>query len=133
MPCCFVTSLLSHNLVKVNYLNHIIFTGASTLFSFALYYLFYFVVWDTNGRAIVITHVLLPSFVATIITAPLIFCLTRFISSKFGLEQKEELDEAVDTAVDKANEERRKRKTIHLKKNKYIKKIDKENEKNKPE
>ena len=129
MPCCFIASLLSHNLIKVNFLNHIIFTGAAALFSFSLYYLFNFVIWHTEGRAIVITNILLPSFIATIITAPLMFYLTRLIASKFGLEQNEDLDEAVEEAVDKANEDRRSKKIINIKNNKYIKELDKEKRK----
>ncbi len=130
MPCCFITSLLSHNLIKVNFLNHLIFTGVTALLSFSLYYLFNFVIWHTEGRGIVITAILIPSFIATVITAPLMFFLTRFTATKFGLEHNEDLDEAVEEAVDKADEERRSKKILNLKKNKYIKELDKEKRKN---
>ncbi len=131
MPCCFITSLLSHNLIKVNFLNHLIFTGVTALLSFSLYYLFNYVIWNTERRGIIITSILLPSFIATLLTAPLMFFLTRFIASKFGLEENEQLDEAVEEAVDKAEEKRRSKKILNIKNNKYIKELDKETKRNK--
>lgn len=58
------------------------------------------------------------------------FFLTRITASKFGLEHNEDLDEAVEEAVDKADEERRSKKILNLKKNKYIKELDREKRKN---
>lgn len=129
MPCCLIVSLLSHNLIKVNFLNHIMFTGGTVLISFALYYLFNFVVWDIPGRSIIILNILLPSFIATIVTAPLMYFFTKFLASRFGLEQNENLDEAVEEAVDKADEEKKNRRVFSIKKNKYIKEIEKERQK----
>lgn len=130
MPCCFVTSLLSRNLIKVNVLNHILFTGGTTLISFSLYYLFNYVIWNISNREIIITRILLPSFIATLVTAPMMYFLTRFLANKLGFEQNEELDEAVEEAVDIAEETRanEKKKTFD-KKNKYIREIEKENSK----
>ncbi|MBD5115488.1 MAG: hypothetical protein HDT46_09885 [Ruminococcaceae bacterium] len=128
MPCCFITSLFSRNLIKVNILNHLLFTSGTTLFSFSLYYLFNYVIWSADGRWLIVTKILLPSFIATLITAPLIYWITKFIASKFGLEQNENLDEAVEEAVDKAEEKRKSKRIINVdKKNKYIKDLEKEN------
>lgn len=126
MPCCFLTSLLSRNLIKANLLNHLLFTGGTALFSFAMYYLFNYVIWSTEGRELILTKILLPSFAATLVTAPLMYFLTRFLASKFGQEQSENLDEAVEEAVDKADEERKRRRVLNVKKNnKYIKDLEK--------
>lgn len=126
MPCCFLTSLLSRNLIKANLLNHLLFTGGTALFSFAMYYLFNYVIWSTEGRELILTKILLPSFAATLVTAPLMYFLTRFLALKFGQEQSENLDEAVEEAVDKADEERKRRRVLNVKKNnKYIKDLEK--------
>lgn len=130
MPCCFLTSLLSRNLIKVNILNHLLFTGGTALFSFAMYYLFNYVIWSTAGRELILTKILLPSFAATLVTAPLMYFLTRLLASKFGQEQNENLDEAVEDAVDKADEERKRRRVLNVdKNNKYIKDLEKKNTK----
>ena len=76
------------------------------------------------------TKILLPSFAATLVTAPLMYFLTRLLASKFGQEQNENLDEAVEDAVDKANEERKRRRVLNVdKNNKYIKDLEKKNTK----
>lgn len=104
MPCCFLTSLFSRNLIKVNFLNHIIFTAVTTLFSFSMYYLFNFVIWNTAGRDIIITSILLPSFIATFVTAPPIYFLVKLISNKLGLEDNIDLNEAMEEIVEKREE-----------------------------
>lgn len=104
MPFCFLTSLFSRNLIKVNFLNHIIFTAVTTLFSFSMYYLFNFVIWNTSGREIIITNILLPSFIATFVSAPPIYFLIKLISRKFGLEDNISLNEAMEEVVEKREE-----------------------------
>lgn len=104
MPCCFLSSLLSRNLIKVNFLNHIIFTAVSTLFSFSMYYLFNYVIWNTSGREIIVTKILLPSFIATVITALPIYLLIKFISRKLGLEENVDLNQAMEELVDRREE-----------------------------
>ena len=108
MPCCFLTSLFSRNLIKVNFLNHIIFTAVSTLFSFSMYYLFNFAIWNTLGREIIITKILIPSFIATVLTAPPIYLLIKFISRKLGLEENVDLNEAMEEIVDRREEREKK-------------------------
>ncbi|MCM1054265.1 MAG: hypothetical protein NC394_01975 [Bacteroides sp.] len=128
MPCCFITSLFSRNLIKVNMLNHLLFTGGTALISFSLYYLFNYVIWSTEGRGLIVTKILLPSYAATLVTAPLIYLLSKFIASRFGLEQNENLDDAVEEAVDKAEEKKKSRRVLNVdKNNKYIKDLEKEN------
>lgn len=104
MPCCFFTSLLSRNLIKVNFLNHIFCTAVSTLLSFAAYFLFNYIIWNTVGREIVLVRILIPSFFATVITAPLMYFLTKFISGKLGLNDTINLNEAVEDVVEKTEE-----------------------------
>lgn len=104
MPCCFFTSLLSRNLIKVNFLNHIFCTAASTLFSFASYFLFNYIIWNTAGREIVLVRILIPSFFATVVTAPLMYFLTKFISGKLGLDDTININDAVEDVVEKTEE-----------------------------
>ena len=104
MPCCFLTSLFSRNLIKVNFLNHIIFTAASTLISFSMYYLFNYAIWNTEGREIIISKILIPSFFATVITALPIYLLIKLISRKLGLEENLDLNEAMEEIVEKREE-----------------------------
>lgn len=87
MPCCFLSSLLSRNLIRVNFVNHIIFTTASMLIIFFMHYLFNYMIWNTSGREIIIFRVLIPSFIATVVTAPLMYFLSRFICAKLGTEE----------------------------------------------
>ena len=108
MPCCFFTSLLSRNLIKTNFLNHIFCTSASTLLSFAAYYFFNYIIWNTQGRSIILLRILIPSFFATVITAPLMYFLTKFIAGKLGLADTININEAVEDVVEKAEDSREK-------------------------
>ena len=104
MPCCFLTSLFSRNLIKVNFLNHIIFTAAAALVSFSMYYLFNFAIWNTVGREIIITKILIPSFIATVVAAFPVYLLIKLISRKLGLEENIDLNEAMEEIVEKREE-----------------------------
>lgn len=104
MPCCFLTSLFSRNLVKVNFLNHIIFSGITALFSFLMYFLFYYVIWNMAGREIIVLKVLLPSLGATILTAPLMYLLSKLLSRKLGLENEINLSESLGGKQEAAEE-----------------------------
>lgn len=101
MPCCFFASLLSRNLIKVNFLNHIICTSVSTLFSFAFYYLFNYIIWNTAGREIILFKILIPSFFATAVTAPLMFFLIKLIAGQLGLADTVNINEVVEEVVEK--------------------------------
>ncbi len=105
MPCCFLASLFSRNLVKVNFVNHILFTAASTLFSFGMSFLFNYVIWNTADRSIIITEILIPSFFATVLTAPLVYFLIKFISGKFGLTNDPGFENALEEMEEKAQEQ----------------------------
>ncbi len=104
MPCCFLTALFSRNLIKVNFLNHIVFTAVTTLFSFSMYFLFNYAIWSTPGREIIISRILLPSFIATFVSAPLIYFFVKFISRKLGLDDNMDLNEAMEEIVEKGEE-----------------------------
>lgn len=105
MPCCFLTSLFSRNLVKVNFLNHIIFSGITALFSFLMYFLFYYVIWNMAGREIIVLKVLLPSLGATILTAPLMYLLSKLLARKLGLENEINLSESLGGKQEAAEEQ----------------------------
>ncbi len=104
MPCCFLTSLFSRNLIKVNFLNHIMFTAVATLFSFSMHFLFNYAIWNLPGREIIALKVLLPSLGATVLTAPLMYLLSKLLARKLGLENEINLSESLGTAQDTAEE-----------------------------
>lgn len=107
MPFCFLVSLLARNLIRVNFVNHLISTVITTLFSFSMFYLFNYVIWNISNREIVITSVLLPSFIATVLTAPLMYFLSRLIWRKLSPEDSSDLIEAVEEAAENADESKK--------------------------
>lgn len=109
MPFCFLVSLLARNLIRVNLLNHLISTVITTLVSFSMYFLFNYVIWNVSSREIVITSVLLPSFIATVVTAPLMYLLSRLIWRKLTLDDSSDLMEAVEEAAENAEESKKER------------------------
>lgn len=109
MPFCFLVSLLARNLIRVNLVNHLISTVITTLFSFFMYYLFNYVIWNVSSREIVITSVLLPSFIATVITAPLMYLLSKLIWRKLTLDDSSDLIEAVEEAAENSEDSKKER------------------------
>ncbi|MCH5200879.1 MAG: rod shape-determining protein MreD [Oscillospiraceae bacterium] len=109
MPFCFLVSLLARNLIRVNFVNHLIATAITTLFSFSMHYLFTYVIWDVSSREIVILNVLLPSFIATVVTAPLMYLLSRLIWRKLTLDESSDLREALEEAAESADESKKER------------------------
>ena len=107
MPFCFLVALFSRNLIRVNFINHLISTVITTLFSFFMFYLFNYVIWNTSNMEIVITSVLLPSFIATVLTAPLMYFLSRLIWRKLSLDDSADLIEAVEEAAENAEESKK--------------------------
>lgn len=107
MPFCFLVSLLARNLIRVNFVNHLISTVITTLFSFFMFYLFNYVIWDISNREIIISTVLLPSFIATAVTAPLMYFLSRLIWRKLRLDDSSDLIEAVEEAAENAEESKK--------------------------
>ena len=109
MPFCFLVSLLARNLIKVNFVNHLISTAVTTLFAFFMYYLFHYVIWDISSKEIVISYLLLPSFIATVITAPLMYFLSRLIWRKLRLDDSSDLLEAVEEAAENVEDPQKER------------------------
>lgn len=109
MPFCFLVSLLARNLIRVNFINHLISTVITTLFSFFMFYLFNYVIWDVSSREIVLSGVLLPSFIATVVTAPLMYFLSRLIWRKLTLDDSSDLIEAVEEAAENTEESKKER------------------------
>lgn len=104
MPFCFLMSLLARNLIKVNFVNHLISTAVTVLFSFFMYYLFNYMIWNISNRDIIIFSVLLPSFIATVVTAPLMYFLSKLIWRKLRLNDGPDLAEEMSEAAENANE-----------------------------
>ena len=109
MPFCFLVSLLARNLIRVNFVNHLISTVVTTLFSFSMLYLFNYLIWNVSNRWIIISSVLLPSFIATVVTAPLMYFLSRLIWRKLRLDDSSDLIEAVEEAAENADETKKER------------------------
>ena len=65
-----------------------------------MYYLFHYSIWNISGREVIVSSVLFPSFIATVLTAPAMYFLTKFIASKFGLEEDSGIMESVEEATE---------------------------------
>ena len=107
MPFCFLMSLLARNLIKVNFVNHLISTTVTTLFAFSMFYLFNYVIWNINNREIMIFNVLLPSLIVTVVTAPLMYFLSKLIWRKFRLNDGSDLAEEMGEAAENAKESKK--------------------------
>lgn len=110
MPFCFLVSILARNLIRVNFINHLISTIVTTLTSFSMFYLFNYVIWNISNREIIISNVLLPSFIATVVTAPLMYLLSRLIWRKLRLDDSSDLIEAVEEAAETTDESKKEHK-----------------------
>ena len=104
MPFCFLMSLLARNLIKVNFVNHLISTAVTVLFAFFMYYLFNYMIWNISNRDIIIFSVLLPSLIATVVTAPLMYFLSKLIWRKLRLNDGPDLAEEMSEAAENTNE-----------------------------
>lgn len=107
MLFCFLMSLFARNLIKVNFVNHLISTTAATLLSFSMFYLFNYVIWNVSNREIVVLGVLLPSFIATVVTAPLMYFLSKLIWKKFRLNEGPDLVEEIGEAAENAGKSKK--------------------------
>lgn len=104
MPCCLITSLLSRNLIKENFLNHLIVTAISCILILSMHYLFNYVIWNEPNSSLVLFNVMLPSFGSTLIVSPLVFFIARRIDRRFTVKKKKELQ---DTVQDIAEDEKK--------------------------
>ena len=83
MPCCMFISLLSRNLTKANFINHVIMNAVVSLLIFGMRYIFEYVIWKTPNSSVVLLKIFIPSFAATVVMAIPVYFLVRLISRKF--------------------------------------------------
>lgn len=104
LPCCLMLSLLSRNLIKVNFINHAALNCITALIVFGMFYLFNFIIWNEPNSDIVFWNVFFPSFIATSIMAVPMYFLIKIIAGKFGLDDARER-ELKETAEEAAEDE----------------------------
>lgn len=105
MMISLATALLTKNLIKANILNNVIAVAVSSLIIFGLYYAFRFAIWNIDGASKLIFKIYLPSFIATVVTAPLIYLLIKFISGKLGEKDTNDIQNVEQNNTDNSDGE----------------------------
>lgn len=100
MPLCLLTALLSRNLIKVNFINHLIVSVLTCGLLLMFTYIFQYVIWSRPNSEIVLLRVMLPSLAATAVMSAPVYFLTRLIAVKLGHGETKQLDEAANEAAD---------------------------------
>jgi cell shape-determining protein MreD len=84
LPCAVLIALLITHLIRVNIINHLWMTAAVCLIVGFMDYVFSYLLWDAAGAPIILTHFILPSYIAAWLLAPPIFLLIKAIHTRFG-------------------------------------------------
>lgn len=84
MLICVGASLLSRNLIRVNFLNFFWITTLAVILEFSMIYLFYVVLWNKSDGNMIFDILIIPSIISTIVLSPLIYLLIKNISGKFN-------------------------------------------------
>ncbi len=82
MLVCVSASLLSRNLIRVNFMNFLWITIVTTLLEFSMDYLFNEIIWNKSDKDIILNVSIIPSIISTVIFSPLIYLLIKIINSK---------------------------------------------------
>jgi len=79
LPSAMGTALIARNLIKVNLFNHLWLTTLVCAVMCFIEFFFEYMIWDYDGYAIIFKQFYLPSYVSTIIVAPVFFILIKYI------------------------------------------------------
>ena len=82
MFVCIAASLLSRNLIRVNFLNFMWISCAATLLEFSMDYLFNIILWNKENKEIILEILIIPTVISTIVLSPIIYFIIKFIYSK---------------------------------------------------
>lgn len=88
MIVCIGASLLSRNLIRVNFLNFIWICTLATALEFSMDYLFNVLIWNIPDGEQLSRILILPSAIATILFSPLVYLLVKYIDAKCSENNK---------------------------------------------
>lgn len=83
MAVCVTTSLLSRNLIRINFLNFLWICSLAITLIFSMDYLFNVFLWNIPGGTAVFKLSTIPSVISTVILSPFVYLLVKLIYNKF--------------------------------------------------
>lgn len=84
MPVCVAASLLVKNLIRRNLLNFIAITVVAVFLQFSMDYLFNIAIWSIPGGEIILTTLILPTAISTVILSPSMYYLVKLLNKKLS-------------------------------------------------
>lgn len=84
MIVCLAASLMSRNLIKVNFVNFMWINITATVLHSSMSYLFNVFIWDIPNKEIILDRSIIPSAVSTVIISSFVFLFVCFINNRFG-------------------------------------------------
>jgi rod shape-determining protein MreD len=91
MPCALAASLLVMNLMRPNIINHLWMVTVTCIIMAFMEYFFKYAIWGEPNSDIILVMYIIPSYVSAIVMSPLVYLLTRAVSSKFREKDSEQL------------------------------------------
>lgn len=82
MFVCIAASLLSRNLIRVNFLNFMWISCIAVILEFSMYYLFNIILWNKEDKEIILDILIIPTVISTIVLSPVVFFIIKFINTK---------------------------------------------------
>ena len=84
MPVCVAASLLVKNLIRRTLLNFIAITVVAVFLQFSMDYLFNIAIWSIPGGEIILTTLILPTAISTVILSPSMYYLVKLLNKKLS-------------------------------------------------
>ncbi len=107
VPCCMFVTLLVVNLIHRNVINYLWMTAATLVITQLMELLFKHILWRNPNLDIIILQYMLPSVVATIPSAALIYLVVKLLNKKLGIEVSDDEIGSVFRGVDVHEEKER--------------------------
>lgn len=90
---CVVTSLLFKHLLRQNIINIFVLTMIFSAVYFLLDYFFNYIMWNYEYQDILFKNLILPEYIATLVSTFLMYPIIRFIRKHFTLRTRYVLEE----------------------------------------
>lgn len=100
MVCCLGTTLLTSNLIKINFINHLWITILSCTFVGFMDFIFVHYVWERQNAVVSLTGRIIPSMAGAAVLSPFVFLVVKLISSKLDLRPAKHLNEVISDTDD---------------------------------
>lgn len=100
IPCCMFVTLLVVNLIHRNIINYLWMTTATLIITQLMELLFKHILWRNPDIDIIILGYMLPSVLATIPSAAIIYLMVKFLNKKLGIEVSDDEIGSVFRGVD---------------------------------